>query len=209
MNSYTQLRQPIAQILAFFSFLIIVMGYTGVYYSDSLENVTSSLKITTGIELSVYFITILGLFVKPHYSNKVMWTSYFIMTVVVSYLFLYSIFNMYFWLAVYSHINLSFYWNLGISVMTVSFLFDTIANIILINVKTFKHHMIGFIFRLLAGSVYIIYIILYFIVPNEIYNRDTFIVLIFITISIQVAIVYMYFMYGDYTYSLEKGEVPE
>ncbi len=93
--------------------------------------------------------------------------------------------------------------------MLTSFLLDTIANIILMNVKSLKHHLIGLLFRLLGAFIYIIYIILYFIVPHYIYNRNTFIELIFLTIGVHIIVVYLFIMYGDYTYSLKKGEVPE
>ena len=88
--------------------------------------------------------------------------------------------------------------------MSLSFLLDTIANIILINVRKFKYHLIGLLIRLLGAFVYIIYILLYIFVPHGIDNRSTFIDLIFITIGVHVIVVYLFFMYGDYTYSLKR-----
>ncbi|MCY1575105.1 hypothetical protein NW127_00255 [Staphylococcus pettenkoferi] len=209
MNSYTQLRQPVPQILGFFSLLAISFCFVSLEKSGLIFKIPLGLSITTIIEIFFIFSSIIGLLYKPHYKNTAMWRCYLIITVINSYIMLYAVFNMYFLAALYYKIDLQFYWGGGIVGMTSSFILDTIANIILINVTSFKHHMVSLLFRFLGASVYIVYIILYFIVPHNIDNRNDFIHLIFLTLAIHVIVVYLFFMYGDYTYSLEKGEVPE
>ncbi len=209
MNSYRQLRYPIPQCFAFMSILIISFCIYGIYYSKSHIYVPYYLLVTTAIELFFILLPFICMCYKPYYKNKLMWTIYFILTVVNSYIMLYSLFNLYFLAALYRNVDLYFYWLIGIISMSLGFLLDTIANIILINVRKFKYHLIGLLIRLLGAFVYIIYILLYIFVPHGIDNRSTFIDLIFITIGVHVIVVYLFFMYGDYTYSLKKGEVPE
>ena len=212
MNSYTQLRQPIAQIFSIFSFICIIFSFFGEDYKEVLNTYPNYLLVSTFIEVLFVVVPFIGLLFKPSYNNINIWIIYFIITVIDTYLILFSFFNLYFLIGIHLNRDLFLYWIIGIISMLTSFLLDTIANIILMNVKSLKHHLIGLLFRLLGAFIYIIYIIyiiLYFIVPHDIYNRNTFIELIFLTIGVHIIVVYLFIMYGDYTYSLEKGEVPE
>ncbi|MCY1591134.1 hypothetical protein NW110_11055 [Staphylococcus pettenkoferi] len=57
-------------------------------------------------------------------------------------------------------------------------------------------------------SIYIIFIILYFIVPKEINNRFLFLGLIVIAVFSQVASAFMFLMYGQYKYDIDHGMDP-
>ncbi|WP_415640380.1 DUF5079 family protein, partial [Staphylococcus argensis] len=156
MNSYTQLRQPVPQILALVSLCILVVDYLSAKYNGVLMNIPVYIIGVCLINLLVILISFLCIFIKPHYSNTFMWRNFFIITVLDSYMILYAIFNLYFIVAIRHHIDIFNYWIIGISSMTLSFVLDTVANIILINVTSFKHHMIGLLFRFLGAFVYIV-----------------------------------------------------
>lgn len=208
MNSYTQLRQPVPQILALVSLCFLVVDYLSAKYNGVLMNIPIYIIVMCLINLLVILISFLCIFIKPHYSNTFMWRNFFIITVLDSYMILYAIFNLYFIVAIRYHIDITNYWIIGISSMTLSFMLDTIANIIAIKVTSFKHHMIGLLFRFLGAFVYIVYIILYFIVPHNIDNRNDFIHLIFLTLGVHAIVAYSFLLYGGYTYDIEQGEEP-
>ena len=90
MNSYTQLRQPIAQIFSIFSFICIIFSFFGEDYKEVLNTYPNYLLVSTFIEVLFVVVPFIGLLFKPSYNNINIWRIYFIITVIDTYLILFS-----------------------------------------------------------------------------------------------------------------------
>lgn len=171
MNSYRQLRQPIPQVLASVALLFIGFSLLNYKFGLTLQETPTYLLITTLIELILVSIGFLLLFIKPKTSQVKLWYIYFLLSVSMCYVVIMSFFNMYFFVAIQSLNYVYIYWNIEFISMLVFFSINIISNIIMVKAKSMKGQYYSYIFRGIGCLLYIIFIILYFILPKEINNR--------------------------------------
>ncbi|MCY1597564.1 DUF5079 family protein [Staphylococcus pettenkoferi] len=210
MNSFRQLRQPIPQVLALATLISFGLSFANYYFGFSLKETPMYLIVTTVCEIILVILSFIGLLFKPSKYHDKFWLFYFLLSIGLCYTVILSFYNVYFFIAIQNHYsNLYSYWFFGIIAMLIFFGSNILANIIMIKAKNFKQQKVRYLFRMIAVLIYVVYIIIYFIVPDEVENRKNFIGLIFITLCFQTASDFMFLTYGSYKYSIDHEEDPD